>query len=291
MATISESPPEKEDNLPITSEKGDGKTKYEVLTASPSHAEAGIITNVRLDPFGNPLQPDPTSDPLDPLNWSLVQKYVIIVIVCINYFLFTYLTTAPTLSFPLLQEQFAATYTEVNWTFAIPSLGLAVGPLFWSSFADTYGRRIVMISGTALALLSSGCTSMHDITINQYMAARFFQGFGAAPAATVGLSIIQDLSWEHERGFRVGLWVLAIGLGAPFGSLIGGFLATVDQYWVAYHVTILFAALLVLQCVFMPETLYPRALVVSSEAAGNGEKSDGTDVALPKRTKELGLIV
>lgn len=51
------------------------------------------------------------------------------------------------------------------------------------------------------------------------MAARFFQGFAVSPAATVGLSIINDVSWEYERGFRVGLWVLAIDLGAVFGPL------------------------------------------------------------------------
>jgi MFS family permease len=51
------------------------------------------------------------------------------------------------------------------------------------------------------------------------MAARFSQGIGASPAATVGLSIINDLSFEHERGFRIGLWVMAIDLG----GLCGGF--------------------------------------------------------------------
>jgi MFS family permease len=85
--------------------------------------------------------------------------------------------------------------------------------------ADIYGRRIVMIGGTIIALVASGCTSIQGISLNGYMAARFFQGIGASPAATVGLSIINDLSFEHERGFRIGLWVMAIDLG----GLCGGF--------------------------------------------------------------------
>jgi MFS family permease len=182
-------------------------------------AEDGIVHAVKLDPFGNPLYPAPTSDPMDPLNWPKFQKYICITIVCIYYFLFTYHTTAPIPSFSLLQEQFDATYTQVNWTFAIPSLGLALGPLFCSSLADIYGRRVVIIGGTMIALIASGCTSIHGINISQYMAARFFQGFGCSPAATVGLSIINDVSWEHERGFRIGLWVMAIDLG----GLCGGF--------------------------------------------------------------------
>lgn len=122
-------------------------------------------------------------------------------------------------SFILLQDQFNATYTQINWTLAIPALGLATGPLFWSSFADIYGRRLIFILGTSFALIASGCTGLKNISYGGYMAARFFQGFSVSPAATVGLSIINDISWEHERGFRVGLWVLAIDLGAVFGPL------------------------------------------------------------------------
>ena len=51
------------------------------------------------------------------------------------------------------------------------------------------------------------------------MAARFFQGFGAGPAANVGLSIINDISWEHERGFRIGLWAVAANMGSVLGGL------------------------------------------------------------------------
>ena len=105
-----------------------------VQTIDPSGSVLNIGT-VRLDPSGSALIPNPTSDPLDPLNWSKGQKYICISIVCFFYFLFTYQTTAPIPSFVLLQEQFNATYTEVNWTFAIPSLGLALGPLFCSSLA------------------------------------------------------------------------------------------------------------------------------------------------------------
>lgn len=76
-----------------------------------------------------------------------------------------------------------------------------------------------MILGTCIAILATGCSSLHHISLSSYMAARFFQGLGASPAATVGLSIINDLSFEHQRGFRVGLWVLSIDLGTYAGIL------------------------------------------------------------------------
>ena len=47
-------------------------------------------------------------------------------------------------------------------------------------------------------------------TLSGYMAARFFQGLGVAPGATVGLAAINDMFYEHERGQKIGLWVLAM---------------------------------------------------------------------------------
>ena len=181
-------------------------------------AETGKTNSARLDEFGKLLVPTPTSDPLDPLNWTNVQKYTIMSIVCFSYFLLTYFTTAPVPSFTLLQLQFNATYSQVNWTLAIPCLGLATGPLLLSALGDIYGRRVVMIVGTMVALVSSGCTSIHGISFTGYLVARFFQGFGIGPAANIGLSIVNDISWEHERGFRVGLWAMS----ANMGTLVGG---------------------------------------------------------------------
>lgn len=40
--------------------------------------------------------------------------------------------------------------------------------------------------------------------------------------------------------------------------------------WVAYHVTILFAVLLFVQCLFLPETLYPRAAILAQESQKYG---------------------
>lgn len=91
-------------------------------------------------------------------------------------------------SFTELQTQFNINYSQVNWTVAIPALGLAVGPLFWSSLSDIYGRRIIFILGTIVALASTcGAAAANDY--GGYMAARFFQGFGVSPASTVGMAV------------------------------------------------------------------------------------------------------
>jgi hypothetical protein len=63
--------------------------------------------------------------------------------------------------------------------------------------------------------------------------------------------------------------------------------------WIAYHVTILFAALLVAECLFLPETLFPRAFVLASETRSQRTHEGGVPGGISniKRTKELGYIV
>lgn len=173
----------------------------------------------KLDPKGNPLIPTPTSDPKDPLNWPLLRKSTCLFIVVYSYFMLTYFTTAPIPSFGYLEEQLNINYSQVSWSFALPCLGLAVGPLLVGALADTYGRRPVLIACTALAVLASGCTSIKTINFGGYMAARFFQGLGAGPSANIGLVIIHDISFEHERGLRVGMWTIAANAGTVLGGV------------------------------------------------------------------------
>lgn len=135
------------------------------------------------------------------------------------------------------------------------------------------------------------------------MAARFFQGLGVSPAATVGLAIINDLFFEHERGQKVGLWVLAIDLGLLFGPLIGGFVDLAGTAWIQWLTAILLGIVLLAELICLPETLYPRKLMLE-EQHGRAATRPITDhekrpeisqeqvIAGPHlpRTKKLGLL-
>ena len=108
-----------------------------------------------------------------------------------RYFMFTYITTTTVPSFPEIQQLFNISYSQVNLTVAIPSIGLALGPLFWSSLSDIYGRRVVFIAGTTIAFVATIGTAVTK-NYSTYMAARAFQGFGVSPAGTVGMAIISE---------------------------------------------------------------------------------------------------
>lgn len=265
----------------------------DVLTKVTS-TDFGVVAEHRIGPDGVELIPTPTGDSLDPLNFSKWEKRISLGIVMFMYFLFTYLTTTTVPSFALLQDQFSISYAQVNWTVAIPALGLAIGPLFWSSAADIYGRRIILIAGTLIAFLATiGSAVATDYA--SYMTSRFFQGWGVSPAATVGMAVINDLFFEHERGQKVGLWVLAIDTGLLVGPLVGGFMSLVSQQWVAWLTAILFGLLLVMEIFFLPETLYPRKhMLLQQDPSAYSKCSSDTEKHTPnpamKCTKHLPFL-
>lgn len=213
--------------------------------------------------------------------------------------MFTYITTTTVPAFPWLETYYDATLEQVNWTVAIPALGLALGPLIWSSPADIIGRRPIFIFGTIIALVATIGAGAAK-TYPSYMAARFFQGLGVSPAATVGLAIINDIFFEHERGQKVGLWVLAIDLGLLCGPLIGGFVDLAGSLWIQWVTAILFGVILIAEILFLPETLYPRDLMLSKTRrtgvmAGqvtetNAEKAPVIDSVDVRRTKKLAYV-
>lgn len=212
--------------------------------------------------------------------------------------MFTYITTTTVPSFPTLGGKYDASPEQVNWTVAIPALGLSLGPLLWASPADIVGRRPIFLLGTTMALAATIGAALAK-TYSSYMAARFFQGIGVSPAANVGLAIINDIFFEHERGQKVGLWVLAIDLGLLFGPLIGGFVNMLSYAWIQWLSAIMFGAILVAELAFLPETLYPRELMISQtrqrhEASLSSDEKNTQDsitvAAELKRTKALAFI-
>ncbi|KAJ5587469.1 uncharacterized protein N7459_003234 [Penicillium hispanicum] len=259
-----------------------------------------VVYEPAVDNSGIRLHPQPTPDELDPLNWSSLQKHTILFIVMFKYFLFTYITTTTVPSFAEIQTQYKIDYSQVNWTVAIPALGLSTGPLIWSSLSDIYGRRVIFLVGTIIALVSTIGAAVAD-TYSGYMAARFFQGFGVSPASTVGMAVVNDLFFEYERGQKLGLWVLAIDSGLLLGPTFGGFLNVVSAAWINWFNAILFAALLILELLLMPETLYPRQQMLLYAYGTDKSESDGTDVeknaggsqsatsALPAKASMSGL--
>lgn len=98
-------------------------------------------------------------------------------------------------------------------------LGLAFGPILAAPLSETFGRSIVYrISLPTAGLFTIGCAVAQNI--EALIICRFFAGFFAAPALSIGGGTIADIFAPASRGVAMSLFLLAPLTGPALGKFL-----------------------------------------------------------------------
>jgi len=119
---------------------------------------------------------------------------------------------------------FGVTSTMVGMLVTIFGIGrlLANFPSGWLS--QQTGRRPLLVTGALIIAIGSlGAALTTDFI--QLCIWRFVQGVGSGMYLTVSLAALADISTPATRARLVGLYQLALQMGATLGSVFGGFIA------------------------------------------------------------------
>ncbi|KAK1142345.1 hypothetical protein N8T08_007897 [Aspergillus melleus] len=126
--------------------------------------------------------------------------------------------------FPCLIELAAdldTTVSVVNLSIAFSSLAVAITPLWWSYFAELYGRRLVYL--LSFFLLGLFCIlAAISPNIGMFIAMRLLGSASSASLQSVSAGTISDMFGTHERGKAMGAFMLGPMLGPMFAPIIGG---------------------------------------------------------------------
>jgi MFS transporter, DHA2 family, multidrug resistance protein len=129
---------------------------------------------------------------------------------------------------PSIGEAFDASQTSLNLIAVGYSLGLAGSVLYFGALGDRYGRKMMLIVGTALAIPFSLLAAWSP---NEYVlfVARVGGGLSAGMAYPTTLALITALWSGPARTKSIALWS---GIGAAIASL-GPLLAglVLEHYW------------------------------------------------------------
>jgi len=124
--------------------------------------------------------------------------------------------------------------SELEWVVNGYTLTFAVLMLTGGRLADLYGNRLVFETGLALFTLSSLTCGLAP-NIGTLIAARSFQGAGAALMMPATLSIISTTFPAEERGTAIGIWAGVSGSALAIGPLLGGLLTEhVGWSWIFF---------------------------------------------------------
>lgn len=134
-------------------------------------------------------------------------------------------------------------------------LGGASLQLFLGPISDRYGRRPVMVFGACLFFLCTVAIACSN-SMEQFLAARFFQGMGLCFIAVIGYATLQEIFAEMDA-IRLIALMANISILAP---LVGPLLGAVFIYYYSWRIIFVLIGALALIVLwglwrFMPESV------------------------------------
>ena len=122
---------------------------------------------------------------------------------------------------PAIGRSLSADASALQWVVNAYLLPLSALLLAGGAAGDRFGRRRILILGTALfALASLGCALAPSLA--WLIAARFIQGAGAALLMPNSLAILGAAFTGEAKGRAIGIWAAAGAATGALGPVLGG---------------------------------------------------------------------
>jgi DHA2 family multidrug resistance protein-like MFS transporter len=137
--------------------------------------------------------------------------------------------TVLALAVPALTADLSPTAEQVLWIGDIYSLALAGLLVLMGNLADRFGRKRVLLLGSA-AFGAVSLAAAFATSAEQLIAARLALGVAGATLMPSTLSLIRNLFPDDtERARAIAIWSTAFGAGSAIGPLAGG--ALLEHFW------------------------------------------------------------
>ena len=202
------------------------------------------------------LEPKPTDDPNDPLNWSKWRKDWNFAL-CSFYALMVFaFIDAATPTWGPMNVQLGFSYAILNDSYALGCGTLAFGAFLLIPFALKYGRRPVYIVSTlaqfAVCVWSAKLETVADIMLVN----AFSCGLGALAEVIVQMTVA-DVFFVHQRGLMNTIYVWVSAIGGSLAPVAAGYITQSQGWrWVWWWCAIFFGLCFILFAFSYEETKY-----------------------------------
>lgn len=187
-------------------------------------------------------------------------------------------TSIANIALPTLTAVFSAPFAQVQAVVIAYLAAMALSVVIAGRLGDRYGLKPVFITGLGLfAIASLLCAIAPQLW--QLIAARAFQGIGAAFLMTLGMALLRQTAGEKHVGRAMGIVGTVSALGTALGPSVGGFLLAIAGWRSLFWIQIPLVTIVL----FMAFTLLP-ATPVKEKASLSGGLSLWNTTLLPNLT-------
>ncbi|KAL1634654.1 hypothetical protein SLS58_010597 [Diplodia intermedia] len=183
-------------------------------------ADSSVSANVKTTADGNiVLIPQPSDDPDDPLNWSWKKKHLVFGALMLPSFLSDFGITYGAVTFEKQAQTWDMSVASVANSIGGALFMLGPGGIVAVPLTERFGRLPMLfwsqLSGLVLII---GATL--SPTYAGFTAARALQGLFVSSPQVIGLTVIHDMFFFHERTRKINTWCIAFLVGPIFAPIM-----------------------------------------------------------------------
>ncbi|KAM0140162.1 hypothetical protein ACHAO1_002390 [Botrytis cinerea] len=232
------------------------------------------------------LQPRPSNDPNDPLNWPRWRKNLNFVLICYYTLMVFTLTDIATVTWAPVNAELGFSYAILTDAFAASNAALCIGGFLLAPFALKFGRRPVYIFSTAVQCgMSIWYARMQNVA--DLMLINLLTCLVGSLAEVMVQMTVADMFYFHERGLMNSIYYWFMITGATLSLIPGGFITSNQGWrWVWWWLAILLGVGLVVFIFCYEETMFTRPTTEKELVASQPEKKEEVTNNDPEALKD-----
>ena len=155
---------------------------------------------------------------------------------------------------PIMPDELNTTASNIQMTIGVMTFGVAFGQLFGGPISDTMGRKLPLIVGNLLCVIS-GIICAFAPSIEILLLGRFLQGLTGSVGVVIAKAIARDFASGQELTKLFALLMMVNGLAPVLAPLIGGQLLLFTTWRVIFVILAVFSAILLVGSLVFRESL------------------------------------
>ncbi|ESZ97966.1 hypothetical protein SBOR_1637 [Sclerotinia borealis F-4128] len=230
------------------------------------------------------------NDPENPLNWTSLKKWTIVLCLTIANFNCLWIASGYVPAIPEFKERFGTSAEVSTLPLVIYVLGLGFGPMLLAPLSEYYGRTPVYLANffiTGILLIGNALVG----NVPGFIILRFITGFFASASITNIGGTIADLFHHEHTGMPLAIYTVTSAGGSASGVFVFSFIAQFHGLQgVLWGMCGASGGFFLLLCVSLKET---RHSVLLRRRAARLRKETGNqnlDVPLDMRTQPVTQV-
>ena len=155
---------------------------------------------------------------------------------------------------PIMPSELNTTASNIQMTIGVMTFGVALGQLFGGPISDTMGRKMPLVVGNLLCVISS-IICAYAPSIEILLLGRFLQGLTGSVGVVISKAIARDFASGQELTKLFALLMMVNGLAPVIAPLVGGQLLLFTTWRVIFIILAVFSAILLVGSLLFRESL------------------------------------